>query len=313
MKFVKLTDIDENLLVPFLERTRFGRFLSNKLLPISKSIEFELQKIKIYASLNNMYFAISNNILVGMMGFRLSPWDTKIFNKRYAKIDYLLTEEDERISTGLLLIFDKWATQMNVDVAVLRVEAKFSKPIISAQKAGFVFYEAVDVCTLNLSNSTSEARKSSDFQPVKKDSENLKVFAMENTYQKSHFFLDDKFGFENSKNLYYKWMESSLLSDDIVIITKDETGIVGSFIYKIHDLTKTFGFKFCEWRWGAIRKDNRGHGQGKKLFETTIKSIENDVLYIDSCFAYQNVASHNLHDILGFKHLYNSYTFHKWF
>jgi len=313
MNFVKLTDIDENLLVSFLGRTRFGRFLSNKSLPISKSIEFELQKIKTYASLNYMYVAIDNNILVGVIGFRLSLWDTEIFNKRYAKIDYLLTDENEHISAGLLLIFDEWAKQMKVDVAVSRLEAKFSKPIISVQKAGFSFYEAVDVCTLNLPNSALETRKSSDFQPDRKDNENLKVFAMENTYQKSHFFLDDKFGFENSKNLYYKWMESSLLSDDNIIVTKDESGIVGSFIYKVHDLTKTFGFKFCEWKWGAIKKDNRGYGQGKKLFETTIKSIDNDVSYIDSFFAYQNVASHNLHDILGFKHLYNTYTFHKWF
>ena len=324
IQYKKISSIEDYnfLLDIFFGKVRYGRYLSDIKLDVDKSIQYEIKKLQAYAKSGNLYFAIeNNNKLIGMIGFQLSKWDTDIFEKRIAKIDYFLVDEKTlyaniSIAEKLLSIFHSWVRENEIDVAIVRLDTNFFTPIIAVQKENYIFFECITIPVLDLISKPILKPANTTFRYFKKGKEEeLKNFAVRNGYKKSHFYLDPKFNRDKVDRMYATWIGTALEKNQKMVIIEDgSNNVIGIFLYDVLDLTDVFNKKFGMWKYAAVDNKYRGKGYGKKLFYCAIKSCkENNVDIIDSGLATKNTPSVNLHTIFGFRNVCSLYTFHKWF
>lgn len=320
----KITDITpyKDSIQRLFQKQPFGRYLSDRTIERSGAIQHEWNCLTDYAKKASIMLAIKDTSeVIGIVGFNFSEFDTEVFQKRLAFLRYFMVEEgditfEREIASTLLEKFHDWVENNSIQVVVTKLATQYFSPIYVLQQNGYILYENLTFQSLdisggdeNLSFRDIEYRYASD-----SDTETLKKIASNNTFSKSHFYLDTEFSVDKVDLMYAKWIENALKSDQKIVIVEDDHKIAGVFIYEIVDFTAIMGKKFAVWKSAFVDSSFRGKGIGLKLFKATLQScIDDGVAIVDSSLAEKNIISQSFHDKLGFRMVNTVYTLHKWF
>jgi L-amino acid N-acyltransferase YncA len=324
LKLIKAEAFTDNKekLASFFQNVPFGRYFSDRNYDNTIALDYELNRLEIYLKNGGVCFAFfpNNAIISGLVGFNFSAWDTDVLKKRTAIMRYFLVEEkdsmdDYEIAVVLINEFHAWVKKNEIDVAITKVETIYFKPVVVLQEMGYVFFECNTIKTVDLSQLKYVSNQDVKYRYARKeDFEKLKELTLNNTFKKSHFYLDKKFEVENVNALYAKWIKTALHSEKKIVLIEDENEIVGIFIYDFNGNSNHFGFRTATWQSAAVNTLFRNKGLGKRLFEAVIQScIDQKVEIIDTDLVEKNIASQKIHDKFGFKLVHTTYTFHKWF
>ena len=323
IKYEKISSLNnyKYLLINFFKEVKFGRYLSDYRLDFTSSVKYEIKNIIEYAKNGNLCFAIdSSNEIIGLLGYHFSEWDTGIFNKRVAIIKYLLVKENQlyeniSIAEHLLKIFHDWVSENKIDVAITKLETNLFTPIYLLQQMNYMFYECITIQTIDVKTVKNLQINSNNFRYATQDDfDIIREIALKNTFLRSHFFLDPGFIRSNIENMYSKWIETALSSNQKIVVIEHEKNICGLFVYELLDLSEYFGKKFAIWKFAAVDSRFRGKGLGNLLFNATFQScIENKSDIIDTSLVVKNTYSQSIHNRLGFRLVNSLFTFHKWF
>jgi GNAT superfamily N-acetyltransferase len=323
IRYLELQNIPEYLepLKDFFSQVPFGRYLTDKSFSEKVSVEFEIQQLTHFTKKGILCLAINeNNKISGLIGFNFSLWDTEVFKKRTALIQYFLVKDagyslDAEIASNLLNIFHDWVAKNKIDVAIARLESKYFIPVKLFQENDYCFYECITQRSLDLRTNNYEIAANVNYRFAKnEEKEKLKEIALKNTFNKSHFYLDSNFEVSKVELMYSKWLATALNSNKKIVVIENENAIAGIFIYELVDLTELFGIRVGIWEFAAIDSQHRKKGLGTILFESALDAcIKEGANVIDSSLVEKNIISQRLHDKLGFGLVNSYYRFHKWF
>jgi L-amino acid N-acyltransferase YncA len=319
-KINKFSSIQDQLKV-FINSTPFGRYLADRRIELSRSIVFELLNLEEYSERGNIILAFNDNReILGMIGFHLSEWDTKVFLKRIALIKYFLIKEfdatiEREIANQLVLLFHEWTADNKINAVITKLDTQYFIPVLTLQKNGYILYECITFRSVDISSDIMNIGEGIQYRFAKEsDIEVLKKISLKNTFRKSHFYLDPNFNVERVNLMYSKWIENALNSNKKIVIIEDDNQIAGVFIYDLVDYSSILGKKYGIWESAYVDNNFRNKGIGLKLFKATLQScINNGVNIVDSELVEKNIISQNFHDKLGFRLVNTLYTFHKWF
>ena len=311
----------EKQLREFIKNTPFGRFLSDRRLKFENSVDYELMNLQMYSEKGNIILAVNEKgVILGLIGFHFSAWDTDIFLKRMAIIQYFLVKEvgvntEKDIANHLLSLFHQWIKAKAISIVVTKLDTQYFVPILTLQQNGFILYECITFRSIDAHRVDKFIGEGIQYRyAVESDKETLKKISLKNTFTKSHFYLDTNFEIERVELMYSRWIENALNSTQKVIIVEYKNKIAGVFIYELVDHTSILNRKFGVWKSAFIDNNFRDKGIGLQLFKATLQSCINDgVDIVDSTLVEKNIISQGFHDKLGFRLINTLYTLHKWF
>jgi len=299
----------------------FGRYLTDRKIDIDQAVSYEYDSFTKYLEKGSVFIAINNDReIIGLIGFHFSNWDTNIFHKRMAILQYFLISEnnlvlEKEIAVQLIDVFHNWCKDNIINVVVAKLNAQYFTPILLLQNNGYIVYECITFKTLEITQDIiSKTQEYTYRYAAESDMEQLKKIALTNTFKKSHFYLDSNFDLNKVEEMYARWIENALSTKQKIVIVEESKQIAGVFIYDVVDLSFYFSKKYGVWKFAAVDNKFRDKGIGMKLFKSTLHScIQDGVDVIDSSLVEKNLISHRFHDKLGF-HLANTmFTLHKWF
>ena len=320
----KITDISlhEDSIKRLFLKQPFGRYLSDRSIEKAGAIKHEWERIIEYSKRASIILAIKDNReVIGLIGFHFSEFDTDVFQKRMAFLQYFIVEESDvaferEIANILLNKFHEWVKNNKIQVVITKQATQYFSPIFVLQQNGYILYENLTFQSLDISKGNiNDAYKNIKYRYAEEsDKETLKKIALNNTFTKSHFYLDTEFSVDRVDFMYAKWIENALKSDQKIVIIEDDNKIAGVFIYDIVDYTEIMNTKFAVWKSAFVDSASRGKGVGLRLFKATLQScIDDGVDVVDSSLVAKNVISQSFHDKLGFRMINTVYTLHKWF
>ncbi len=316
IKQLNVTNVEllKPLLKQFLIDTKYGRFLKDARFNNAYFQELELKELINYGLSENIQIAFDNQgIIIGLIGYNFSDWDSNIFDNKVVIIRFFITIEVELFSSyhtanNLLMSFEKWMRNYKNDVVIVKIEALLSSCYKVLVDNNYDFYETISIQSLIISNKVNQSKYRF---AEKEDINELRKIALSNTFDKSHFYLDRKFKVSNVDNMYSNWIENAINSDDKIIVIEYNKHIAGMFIFCINNYNN---LKIATWEFAAVDKEFRNKGLGKDLFNSAIDAcIKEGVSIIDSEFSIKNIKSFVVHSKLNFIPIYSKYTFHKWF
>jgi L-amino acid N-acyltransferase YncA len=308
-------------LLQFFDRVKFGRYLCDYKLDQDQSARYEFERFATYAKESTILIAIDHTQQIrGVAGFHISKWDTDLFFKKIAIIRYFLVEEQSLyqhsdVAEGLLDRFHRWVSESEVEMAIVRLDASIQTPVLLVQERGYRFYECANYLTLDAI--PSEMPVDQGFVSrwaTKDDLSAIEALAARQFFHRSHFFLDPGIPEDKAEAVYSKWVRSAMSGQEKVLIAEQNGEILGIFLYQILDLRSYLGKIFAVWKMAVLDEKARGHGAGWKLFNCAIRSCHDAGSdSIDSSYVVHNISSYNIHARLGFRLIFATYTFHKWF
>jgi UDP-2,4-diacetamido-2,4,6-trideoxy-beta-L-altropyranose hydrolase len=320
----KIIDIThyEDAIKKLFHKQPFGRYLSDRKIEKPGAIAHEWNRLLEYSKKSTVILAIKDETeVIGIIGFHFSEFDTDVFQKRMAFLQYFMVEESDitferEIAKSLLDQFHDWVKDNAIQVVATKLASQYFSPIYVLQEHGYILYENLYFETLDISKGdTNKDYKDIEYRYARDaDKDTLKEIALNNTFSKSHFYLDTKFSVDRVDLMYARWIENALKSDQKIVIVEDDKKIAGVFIYDIVDYTETMNKKFAVWKSAFVDSSSRGKGIGLKLFRATLQScIDDGADVVDSSLVEKNSISKSFHDKLGFRMTNTVYTLHKWF
>jgi hypothetical protein len=140
--------------------------------------------------------AFNDEKIVGIIGYKKSEWDSNHFGFNVAKINYFLVDENDLekkiISSKLLNYFNDWVYKNEIKLVLAKLDTSNFPPVLAAQNSGFVLYECITQRILyNLSDSNENVFSHKYRYAKKEDLVDLRKIAAKNTFNKSHFYLDE--------------------------------------------------------------------------------------------------------------------------
>ncbi|MBK8368412.1 MAG: GNAT family N-acetyltransferase [Bacteroidetes bacterium] len=320
-KFVNISEFEIEIKY-FFQKHPFGRYLLDRNYATVGAIDLEWNKLLEYSRNSLIGLALNNNSqVIGLIGFHLSKWDTDVFQKKLAFLQYFLVQEcgdldfEREVASNLLEKFHDWTVEYKIQVVISKLDTQYFSPIYILQQNGYIIYETlthqtIDASIVNVGLADEIVyRYASDT-----DIEDLKDIGSKNTYSKSHFYLDNSFPIEKVNLMYACWMDNAVKSSQKIIIIEEDKQIAGVFVYDVVDYKNTIDKKFAVWKSAFVNSNFRDKGIGLKLFKAAMQScLSRGVDVIDSAVVDRNIGSQNLHNKLGFRLVNTQYTFHKWF
>lgn len=302
----------------FISKVEYGRFLKETKFEKSYFAKKEAETIIDYALKNYVFIAVNEQSQIcGFIGFHFSQWDTDIFDKQFVIIKHFVTFEEElyesyNIANDLLEYFESWVISNNYVVAVVKIDSSYSSCIRAIREKNYEFYETIAIQSLDLKNTNKNTFGDIEYRFADEgDLHQLQKIALENTFPRSHFYLDHRFEVSAINKMYSNWIINAFNSDNKILIVEHSKEIAGMFIYNTIEHKDQ---KISTWIFAAIDKKYRNLGLGNKLFNATTLSCLNDgAIIIDTSLAVQNTISLRIHSKLNFHPVLSMYTFHKWF
>ncbi len=319
-KFVDLSKFEKEIKF-FFQKHPFGRYLLDRNFATTGAIDFEWNKLLEYSKTASVAIALNNNSeVIGLIGFHLSKWDTEVFQKKLAFLQYFLVLEDgdvnfeREVASNLLEKFHEWTIELKIQVVISKLDTQYFSPIYILQQNGYIFYETITYQTIDASDVATGIADGIEYRyACEADIEALKNIGLKNTYPKSHFYLDNKFPVEKVDLMYSCWMENAVKSSQKIVIIEEANQIAGVFVYDVVNHKTTLNKKFGVWKSAFVDSNFRDKGIGLKLFKAAMQScLNNGVDIIDSSLVDKNIGSQSLHNKLGFRLVNTQYTFHKW-
>lgn len=305
----------------FFSNIKFGRFLADPDLDFRQSLKTEIAIFQEYHKTNNVYFVIEKNEILGLIGFRKSGWDSDHFDFGVCKLDYFLLDEENsenQLAAKLLMEpLNEWVQENRIKLIVAKIDSSFSKISMVLQKKNFIFYECITYRSLKDPELVASQFDNLVYRFANlNDRSQLRSIAENNTFEKSHFYLDEEFEKEKVDAMYTKWIETALSeqSKNRILVIEENNEIAGMFIYSLPRHPQFPNLKFSKFEFLAINKKFRKKGLGKKLFEAAIhSSVKDGANIIDSTLVDKNIISQKIHEKYNFGLVNTFYTFHKWF
>ncbi len=299
----------------------FGRFLSDRQIDKPGALNYELNALISYLKKGEIIVAINDSKdVIGLIGFHFSEWDTNVFQKRVAFLQYFIVEEgnvkfEREIASKLLDKFHEWVKDREIDVVIVKIDTQYFSPIFVLQQNGYILYETITSKSLDVTSDIRNVTEGIDYRFAENsDIESLREIALKNTFKKSHFYLDTNFSIESVELMYARWIENALNSKQKIVIIEADNKIAGVFIYDIVDYSAFINKKIAVWKSAFVDDLYRGKGIGLRLFKATLQACINDgVDIVDSTLVEKNIISQSFHDKLGFRLVNTLYTLHKWF
>lgn len=317
-----LNDYSERI-IEFFRETDFNKYLVDKSLNKENAAIYSFNIFSKDNKDSNLFIALNEkDSIVGLILFCVSDWDTRIFKKKVGIVKYFLVNSgdktsDRLMSQDLLNICENWAKNQNIEVLITKISSQYFEPVLALQNNSHIFYECVTETSLKVTDKIIEKYNDNVFNyrfPKPEDKSRLLEIAKANTYQKSHFYLDNKFDVDDVNSLYFKWIEGVIdLNKNLLVIDYDND-VAGMFVYEIEPFNNLLNNKYANWKFAAIDSKYRGNELGKLLFGAAVKiCLLEDVGFINSSLVEKNLISQKLHSQIGFGLSNTFYTFHKWF
>jgi hypothetical protein len=302
----------------FLIEVKYGRYMKESTSQKNINHDIEVKKNFEKNPSHQLVVAVGDNDdILGVIGFQLSEWDSKIFKKRvviiktFATIEYSLYES-YHIAEALIQHFERWVIFNRGEVIIAKIDTTYSSCIRVLSEKNYLHYETNLIQTLDLNEvSLAESLTSDKYRFAdENDLDELKRIAGTNTFPLSHFYLDRRFKKKYVDNMYSKWIENSINSDDKILVIEHDSDIAGMFIYHLNEDSD---LKHATWKFAAVDKKYRKRNYGNKIFDLAIQScIKDGAKWIDTSLAIKNTISLRIHSRLNFMPVMSLYTFHKW-
>jgi GNAT superfamily N-acetyltransferase len=311
----------QNKIEVFFSAVKFGRFLTDRNLDFNQSVKYEISRFIDYSKTAKVLFIFNDCEILGILGHKDSIWDSEHFGFNVVSIDYFLVKEDQKYQNQVAKLIvdelDKKNSADSIKLAMAKVDSSFFAPVKALQQHNFVFFECITARSYYVNtNATIETTAPRYRMANLGDREAIIKIAEDNTFKKSHFYLDDNFLKKDIDSLYSKWIETAIKPDSEkkIIVIEEKGKIAAVFIYSIHRYKEFEKDTFGKWEFAAVSKEFRKSGIGRELFQSAFKACINDgASIIDSTLVDKNIISQHLHEILNFRISNTYYTFHKWY
>lgn len=321
IKFKKFNDLSniDSYLSKFFATVPFGRYITDTTIIRNDAIEEELFILHEYSKSSEIYLAFKGEKILGIIGYKKSKWDSKHFGFNVAKINYFLVDDNDLekklIASKLLNYFNDWGFKHEIKLVLAKLDTSNFPPVLAAQNSGFVLYECITQRILHNLCDFNENIFSHKYRYAKKeDLVALRYIAAKNTFNKSHFYLDEQIDSKKIDSLYEKWVDNAYESKSKIIVIEENGIIAGMFIYQVNEPNIALKTISATWQFAAVAPEFRNRGFGKKLFQCALNAcIKEGALSVDTTLVEKNIISQKIHEKLGFGLLNTYYTLHKWF
>jgi GNAT superfamily N-acetyltransferase len=317
IEFKKLEDdaMLEKSLAPFFKSVPFGRFILDHTLNKTNSITLEIENLKSFLKKGEVWVALKNNDIAGLIGFQYADWDSKHFGLKIGKINYFLVSDSEddktSIANGLMKELNEWVAKQSIKLVIAKIDTIHFCPSLALQQNNYIFYECITHRTLKDLNIASETKYR---YAVEADRENLISVFNDSTFKKSHFYLDDKLDKKKIDEMYDKWIANAFTSVSEILIVEEEGQIAGVCMFSVKDYQEQFGKTIATWEFAAISQDFRGRGLGNRLYEATISDChKKGADLLDATLVAKNILSQRILNNYKFELMNSYFTFHKWY
>jgi ribosomal protein S18 acetylase RimI-like enzyme len=317
IEFKKLEDDDilEKRLTPFFKSVPFGRFILDHTLDRANSITLELENIKSFLKKGEVWVALKDSVVTGLIGFQYADWDSKHFGLKIGKINYFLVSDSEEekisIAKGLMKEFNSWVANNEIKLVIAKIDTIHFCPNLALQQENFIFYECITHRTLKDLNIASDTKYR---YAIESDRENLIAVFNDSTFKKSHFYLDEKLDKKKIDEMYDKWIANAFTSVSEILIVEEEGQIAGVCMFSVKDYQEQFGKTIATWEFAAISQDFRGRGLGNRLYEATISDChKKGADLLDATLVAKNILSQRILNNYKFELMNSYFTFHKWY
>jgi len=320
LQVVQFSERSTSDLGPLFAEYGFGRYCHDRFLDIRQSRRLEHDRALAFLRLNptSSWLAVDVGKSQGILGMRISQWDTEFWGVKFATLDHLVTlgSEPERrvVCEHLLRTADAWCEQLDVDFCSARIDGHDVTSLQMLESHGFRYIETTVENYVDLRRKEAAfLPRSSSLRPPRPDEGNSLVTIAQDAFLSHRFYADDRFPRHKVDDMYRLWVENSLRDPEWKTLVLEADGAVRGFItYRIEDLTSYFGLQFAKWRMAALSKSNRGLGYGVVLFRGAMESVRGQVQIVDSGLTTRNLHSLNLHTKVGFRTACCSVTLHRW-
>lgn len=300
----------------------YGRYCSDWTLDLEVSRRLELDRLYSYIQQNpaNCWLATRENDIVGILGVRLSKWDTAFWGVKYANIDHLITTgpEDEfskMVMKKLVQEVDKWCQSERIDFVVARADVLDLVAVQALEEHGFKYIETTITNTFELKHLDPVPSKDYKIRLARSDEMDLLVDISLDGFASHRFYAEKRFPKLKVDEMYRQWVRNSLTNTSAwsTVVLEKNSKVLGFMTYHIEDLSLYYGMSFVNWRMACLAKSERGKNHGVDLFNGAMKYVYDQADVIVSGLTIRNIHSFNLHTKLNFKLKCSSNTFHKWY
>jgi GNAT superfamily N-acetyltransferase len=263
------------------------------------------------------WLAVAGGVLRGVLGMRISNWDTEFWGVRFATLDHLVTigaePERRQISASLLRAADAWCEEQRLDFCSARMDAHDVTSLQVLEDHGFRYIETTIENCIELSGVGCSSPEPAPLRPSRMDDEGALAAIAEDAFLTHRFYADAGFPRHRVDAMYREMVATSLRDPGTRVLVLEAGGLPRGFIvYRLEDLSAYYGMQFAKWRLAALAKNSRGQGYGTALFHGALEAVRGQVQVVDSGLTARNLRSLNLHTRVGFRTTCCSVTLHRW-
>ena len=297
----------------------YGRYCGDRTLDTAQARRLERDRALVFLqdSGSCSWIALQGGDPVGMLGLRISGWDTAFWGVKYASIEYVTaagSDQDREQALELLLNEgDAWCRQERVEFCVARVDARDLKAIHALEHHEFRYVETTVENSFDFRRASPPTCEKGVLRPPMPGEEATLVAATREAFLSHRFYADPAFPRERVDAMYESWVVNSLRDPNWQTLVLEAERIPRGFLaYRLEDLTPYIGLRFAKWRIAALAPENRGKGYGEALFAGALRALLGTVDVVDSGLTTRNLRSVNLHSKIGFRTICCSVTLHRW-
>ena len=264
-----------------------------------------------------LFFYNESHNIPYLLGCYISKWDYNIFGFKMAFIHVLVsgnTSESEKIVSSLLKDCLKKLYDDGVKFVSTRINGDNLPAIHAFESFGFKYYENIIRPVAHCENVDYIKDTNVRFM-VESELTSVMNIASKNTFQRGHYYCDNKFDTQKINLMYRKWVQSAWESNDLIAVIEVEDQIGGFFIHNVDKiLSEKMGYKYGQMKNLVIDSNFRESGLGEKLWVGTIALMKKaGSIYIDSGYSSKNYISSKLHTKYLFYPVCEEVVFHLWF
>jgi len=314
--------LDQGELEALIGQYKYGRYFEDPSLPREGSERFMLSHLRKLLSRDkgNCVAAFSSSAeLLGILLFRLSPWDTEHFDFKVAVIDAMITQELDydrkvEVASALLQQFHNWCQSEDIRFASIRVPDLDLAVIHSFEQWKFRYIETYIDHKFDLHKMDNFEKTSHELRVALPEDFRMMLEYSQGAFSTQRFHADSNFNRDKADSLYEKWIQTARNDpDQKILVLELENKPAAFMIYWENDLRQYFGRQFIIWKFALLDPANRGKGLGTDFYVALMHQYRSEGFdVVDGGVSMRNRASTRLLNKLGFKTVYALVTFHKW-
>ena len=258
-----------------------------------------------------------DGLVLGLLLFGLSDWDTGHFGFPYAGLNFFSLRpeaSDGEAALALLDVLDAWCADNAVRFLSCKLPALALDEIHALEERGFGYVENSLYNMVSLRGPEDGDRDLPTLRLAGPEDAPVMVEYAKGAFSSQRFYADRNFDRAKADSLYERWIYSSFDSEDMRTLVLDVEGEPGAFMmYLPMDLREYFGFRTAKWEMAVVGPALRGQGLGTTFFQALLRTHrEQGFDRVDSILTLRNLHSLNLHNKLLFKGLSVEVTLHRW-